>query len=76
VTRYYSGDPIKEGKMGWSCSTRARAYVRVCERKRAKTKAYGIFIGKCVMRPLGIPRLRWENNIKMDHERVTWEGVD
>jgi hypothetical protein len=42
-----------------------------------KAKAYGIFIGKSeIMRPLGIPRLRWENNIKMDHEAMTCEGVD
>jgi hypothetical protein len=24
--------------------------------------------------PLGTPRLRWENNIKMDRNKIVWEG--
>jgi len=27
-------------------------------------------------RPLGRPRHRWEDNIKMDLQEVGWEGVD
>jgi hypothetical protein len=27
-------------------------------------------------RPLGRPRLRWEDSIKMDLQAVGWEGVD
>jgi hypothetical protein len=27
-------------------------------------------------RPLGRPRRRWENNIKIDHRELGWEGVD
>jgi hypothetical protein len=27
-------------------------------------------------RPLGTPRLRWEDNIKMDFQEVGWGGVD
>jgi hypothetical protein len=27
-------------------------------------------------RPLGRPRRRWEDNIKMDLQEVGWEGVD
>jgi hypothetical protein len=27
-------------------------------------------------RPLGRPRHRWKDNIKMDHEEIGWEGVD
>ena len=27
-------------------------------------------------RPLGRPRSRWEENIKMDIEETGWEGVD
>jgi len=27
-------------------------------------------------RPLGRPRRRWEDNIKMDLQRVGWGGVD
>jgi hypothetical protein len=28
------------------------------------------------MRPLGIPRRRWEDNIKMDLQEVVCEGMD
>ena len=56
---------------------RVLLFVCVCVCMRENTKAYDIFIGKSEkMRPLRIPRLRLENNIKMDHEKVTWEGVD
>jgi hypothetical protein len=27
-------------------------------------------------RPLGRPRRRWENNIKMDLREVGWEAID
>ena len=27
-------------------------------------------------RPLGIPRRRWKNNIKMDFKEVEWGGMD
>jgi hypothetical protein len=27
-------------------------------------------------RPLGIPRHRWEDNIRMDLREIGWEGVD
>jgi hypothetical protein len=26
--------------------------------------------------PLGRPRRRWVNNIKMDHKEIGWDGVD
>lgn len=26
--------------------------------------------------PLGKPRHRWEDNIRMDFEEIQWEGVD
>jgi hypothetical protein len=26
------------------------------------------------MRPLGIPRLKWEDNIKTDLQEIDWEG--
>jgi hypothetical protein len=29
-----------------------------------------------VVRPDGRPRLRWEDNIKIDLQEVGWEGVD
>ena len=38
---------------------------------------YRIFIGKReVKRPFGKPRHRWEDNIKMNHPDIGWEGVD
>jgi len=27
-------------------------------------------------RPLGRPRFRWEDNMKMDLQEVGWEGMD
>jgi hypothetical protein len=39
--------------------------------------AYRILVGKPEgRRPLGRPRRRWENNIKMDLREVRWGGVD
>ena len=36
---------------------------------------YGVLVGKPEgKRPLGRPRCRWEDNIKMDVEEVEWEG--
>jgi hypothetical protein len=39
--------------------------------------AYRALVGKPEgRRPLGRPRLRWEDNIKMDLREVGWGGVD
>jgi hypothetical protein len=39
--------------------------------------AYRILVGRPeVRRPLGRPRHRWEDNIKMDLQEVGWEGMD
>jgi hypothetical protein len=39
--------------------------------------AYRILVGKHEgKRPLGRPRHRWEDNIKLDLREVGWEGVD
>ena len=39
--------------------------------------AYRVLVGKCEgKRPLGRPRRRWEDNIKMDLQEVVCEGVD
>jgi hypothetical protein len=27
-------------------------------------------------RPLGRPRHKWENNIRMDHREIGWGGMD
>jgi hypothetical protein len=42
-----------------------------------KTNAYRILVGKPEgKRPLGTPRLRWVDNIKMDLREIEWDGVD
>jgi hypothetical protein len=38
--------------------------------------AYRALVGKPEGRPLGRPRLRWEDNIKMDLREVGCGGVD
>jgi hypothetical protein len=38
---------------------------------------YRVLVGKPEgKRPLGRPRRRWEDGIKMDLEEIGWEGVD
>jgi hypothetical protein len=38
---------------------------------------YRIFVGKPERKiPLGRPRRRWENNIKMDLREIGWDGID
>ena len=38
---------------------------------------YRVLVGKSEgMRPLGRPRRRWEENIKMDHQEVGFGGMD
>ena len=60
------GDPIKD-KMGWAFSM-----------NRERRVAYGVLVGKPDgKRPLGRPRRRWEDNIKMDLQEVdveAWTG--
>jgi hypothetical protein len=42
-----------------------------------KTGACRILVGRPEgRRPLGRPRRRWEDNIKMDLQDVGWEGMD
>jgi hypothetical protein len=42
-----------------------------------KRNAYRILVGKPEgKRPLGRPRLRWVDNIKMDLSEIEWDGVD
>jgi hypothetical protein len=39
--------------------------------------AYRVLVGKPEgRRPLGRPRRRWEDNIKMDLQEVGWGGMD
>jgi hypothetical protein len=38
---------------------------------------FRILVGKLEgKRPLGRPRLRWEDNIRLDLREIGWEGVD
>jgi hypothetical protein len=46
-------------------------------RIRETRNAYRILAGKPEgKRPLGRPRRRWVNNIKMDLEEIGWNGMD
>jgi hypothetical protein len=42
-----------------------------------KRNAYRILVGKPEgKRPLGRPRRRWVDNIKIDHKEIGWDGMD
>jgi hypothetical protein len=44
---------------------------------REKRNAYRILVGKPEgKRPLGRPRRRWVDNIKMDLREIGWDGMD
>jgi hypothetical protein len=44
---------------------------------REKRNAYTILVGKREgKRPLGRPRRRWEDNIKIDIRKLGWGGMD
>jgi hypothetical protein len=46
-------------------------------RKGEKRNTYRILVGKPEgKRPLGTPRRRWVNNIKIDLREVGWDGMD
>jgi hypothetical protein len=60
---------IKSRRMRW-----AGHIARMGEEKK---NAYRLLVGKPeVKRPLGRPRLRWMNNIRMDLGEVGWRDVD
>jgi hypothetical protein len=51
--------------MGGACSTNGK-----------KRNAYRILVGKQEgKRPLGRPRRRWNDNIKMDLGEIVWDGI-
>jgi len=59
---------IKSRRMRW-----ARHVVRMGEGRGV----YWVLVGKPVEKRLqGRPRLRWEDNIKMDHQEVGYGSVD
>jgi len=48
-----------------------------CSTYGGRRGAYRVFVVKPeAKRPLGRPRLRWKDNIKMDLQEVGWEGMD
>jgi hypothetical protein len=49
---------------------------RVCSTNEEKRNAHRILVKRPVgKRPLGRPRRRWVDNIKMDHIEIGWDGV-
>jgi hypothetical protein len=59
---------IKSRRMRW-----AGLVARMWE----KRNAYRILVGKPQgKRPLGRPRCRWVNNIKIDLREIGWDGID
>jgi hypothetical protein len=50
---------------------------RACSKNVEKRNAYMILVGKPeVKRPLGRPRCRYVDNIKMDLRQTGWDGMD
>jgi hypothetical protein len=51
--------------------------VRACSTNGEKKNTYSILVGKPEgRRPLGRPRCRWMDNIKIDPREARWDGVD
>jgi hypothetical protein len=60
------GDQIEKNYVGRSCSTYAES-----------RGVYRVLVGKPEgERPLGRPRYRWENNIKLNLSKVRCDGMD
>jgi hypothetical protein len=50
---------------------------RVCSTNGVTRNAHRILVGKPEgKRPLGRPRRRWVNNIKIDLREIGWDGLD
>jgi hypothetical protein len=57
--------------------SRRMKWARHVARMGEKRNAYGILVGKPEgKRPLGRPRRRWEDNIRMDLREIGWGGMD
>jgi hypothetical protein len=63
---YCSLNNIKKNEVG-----------RTCSRYGERSGAYGVVVGKHDRkRPLGRPRSRWEDNIKIDLQEVGGRSMD
>jgi hypothetical protein len=50
---------------------------RACSRHGERKNVYRVLVGKAEgERPLGRPRRKWEDNIKIDLREIGWDGVD
>jgi hypothetical protein len=50
---------------------------RACSTNGVNRSAYRILVGKKEgKRPLGRPRCKWVNNIKMDLREIGWDGMN
>jgi hypothetical protein len=50
---------------------------RACSTSGERKNVYRILVGKLEgRRPLGRPRHRWVNNIKMNLREIGWDGID
>jgi hypothetical protein len=50
---------------------------RACSTNGEKRNAFWRFVGKPEeKRPLGKPRRKWVDNIKMDLREIGWDGMD
>jgi hypothetical protein len=59
---------IKSRRMRWTGHAACMGEMR---------NEHKILVGKSEgKRPFGIPRLRWEDNIRMDLRKIEWEAVD
>jgi hypothetical protein len=66
LTQYFAGDKIEKNEMGGGCSADGD-----------ERGVYRVLVGKPEgKRPLGRPRRRWEDNIKMDLQEVECGGMD
>ena len=66
LTQYRAGDKIEKNEMGWACGAYGWG-----------EGAYSVLVGKPEGgRPLGRPRRRWVDNIRMDLQKVGCGRVD
>jgi len=63
--------------MIWVIKSRRMRWVGLVVCMGERRDAYRVLVGRPEgKRPLGRPRFRWEDNIKMDLQEVGWGGMD